>query len=183
MSDSYLHIDFMSNEYAPIIFRARIGTCDLLYYGACHSCVAGDPIFADIESLFESFLPDLVLLKGILDLSFGGDYYRREQVVNKITSKPTAELIAAHAEPGFTLRKAIDTEINEVVIEEGKYRDNYIIGQIRSFACLLVDLWLFTGSRMPRRISQCSGQRQVSSPEVRSSSERSRAGREYLRRL
>jgi hypothetical protein len=90
----------------PYLYEIRKGDTTLFYFGAAHSRNSENTMFSEIESQFDQFHPDLVLVEGIDDIQ-----NRKEKNQKQIQTMTVAEIIDKGGEAAFAVALAAKNNI------------------------------------------------------------------------
>jgi len=91
----------------PYTFQVSGNGTELMYFGARHSRSAEDTMFQDIQSKFDTFEPDIVLVEGMTDLE-----KQKDQIVGWLRTQSNKDVIDKMGESGFVLKLAAEKNID-----------------------------------------------------------------------
>lgn len=109
--DKLMTIDEYSNvkHDKPYIFEVASSDNSkcIFFFGAKHTADPNDPMFSQLKASFKNFKPDLVMVEA----APGPKGLTREEFNEGIVNQAIDEVIKRRGEPGFTIRMAVENNI------------------------------------------------------------------------
>lgn len=111
-------------------------TKSLFFFGAKHTADPTDPMFIDLRKSLEDFNPDLVMVEA----APGPKGLTRNEFNEGIAAQPIQEVIKRRGEPGFTIRIAVENNI-EWFCPEPDRNDEFQFLQDKGFDKKEIQAW------------------------------------------